>query len=478
MPETLHSASQWIPLRTHLFRVKPLPTQEETEQSSLKRTIGLFPLAMIGIGGTIGTGIFFILSEAVPVAGPAVVWSFVIAGAVAGLTAICYAELAGSVPVSGSSYSYAYSTLGELPAMIVAGCLILEYGISNAAVAVGWSQYVNQLFLNLMGVELPSALMYSPEEGGIINVPAMLLIALCATMLIRGTRESVLANTVMVIIKALGLLFFVAVAFTGWNLDNFANFAPHGFNGVMVGSGLIFFSFVGLDAVSTAGDEAKNPRRNLPIAIMIALVVVTSLYVLVAIAALGAQEPEKFEGQSAGLSVILENIIGASWPGTVIAAVAVVSIFSISLVALYGQTRILYAMSRDGLAPKVFSRVTTKNHTPAANTLIVATVVALIAGLLPINFLAEMTSIGTLSAFIVVSIAVIVLRHREPTLERTFKAPLHPLIPILSILGCLWIVKDLRPVTIYAFAVWTAIVLVWYFLGARKNSLLAKQSSK
>ncbi|RGE20082.1 amino acid permease [Leucobacter sp. wl10] len=462
-------------LRQQLFRVKPVPRDGGETGSALKRSIGLFQLTLIGVGGTIGTGIFFILSEAVPIAGPAVIWSFVIAATVAGLSALCYAELASSVPVSGSSYSYAYSTLGELPAMGVAACLLLEYGVSTAAVAVGWSQYVNQLMGNLFGIQLPAALSAAPEEGGIINLPAVILIALCAFLLIRGTSHSVVANTIMVIIKIAVLLFFVAVGITGWNTNNFADFAPFGFSGVMTGAGLIFFSFVGLDAVATAGDEAKNPRRNLPIALIAALVVVTGVYVLVALAALGAQPASEFEGQSAGLSQILENIIGASWPGTLVAAGAVISIFSVTLVVLYGQTRILFAMSRDGMAPKVFQRVNPRTMTPVVNTIIVSAAVALLAGVLPINFLAEMTSIGTLAAFTVVSVAVIVLRKREPDLERKFRVPLYPVVPILSIIGCLWIIKDLRPITIFVFLGWTVLVLVWWWFTGRKNSVLGEQ---
>ena len=464
--------SPTVPLRQQLFRVKPVP-KPGAEGSELKRSIGLFQLTMIGVGGTIGTGIFFILSEAVPIAGPAVIWSFIIAGVVAGLSVLCYAELAGAVPVSGSSYSYAYTTLGELPAMGVAACLLLEYGVSTAAVAVGWSQYVNQLLNNLFGVQLPHALSYAPEEGGVVNLPAIALIAMCAFILIRGTSHSAITNTIMVVIKIAVLLFFIAVGMTGWNADHFANFAPFGFAGVMTGAGLIFFSFVGLDAVATAGDEAKNPRRNLPIALISALVIVTTVYVLVALTGLGAQETDKFAGQSAGLSAILENIVGASWPGTVVAAGAVISIFSVTLVVLYGQTRILFAMSRDGMAPKIFQRVNPRTKTPVANTIIVAAIVSVLAGVLPINFLAEMTSIGTLAAFLVVSIAVIVLRRREPDLDRSFRVPLYPVIPILSIVGCLWIIKDLRPITIIVFVIWTAIVLVWYFFTGRKNSALA-----
>lgn len=462
-------------LRQQLFRVKPVPQDGGESGSQLKRSIGLVPLTMIGVGGTIGTGIFFILSEAVPIAGPAVIWSFIIAGLVAGLSVLCYAELASSVPVSGSSYSYAYSTLGELPAMGVAACLLLEYGVSTAAVAVGWSQYVNQLVKNVFGFEFPHELLYAPEEGGIINLPAVILIGLCCLLLIRGTSHSVVTNTIMVGIKIAVLLFFVAVGITGWNIDHFANFAPFGFAGVMTGAGLIFFSFVGLDAVATAGDEAKNPRRNLPIALIAALIIVTTVYVLVAVTALGAQATDDFDGQSAGLSAILENIVGASWPGTVVAAGAVISIFSVTLVVLYGQTRILFTMSRDGMAPKIFSKVNPRTGTPIANTIIVSIIVAILAGVIPINFLAEMTSIGTLAAFTVVSVAVMVLRRREPDLERKFRVPLYPVIPILSIIGCLWIIKDLRPITIIVFVIWTAIVLVWYYFTGRKNSVLGRR---
>ncbi|WP_309066677.1 amino acid permease [Microbacterium sp.] len=458
-------------LSQQLLRRKPAPI-EGVEDSHLKRSIGLFALTMIGIGGTIGTGIFYVLSGAVPIAGPAVVWSFVIGGAVAGVTALCYAELAGSVPVSGSTYSYAYTTLGEAPAMGVAACLLLEYGVSTAGVAVGWSQYVNQLLFNLFGFRIPEALSNAPEQGGIINLPAVIVIVLCGLLLLRGAGESAKANAVMVIIKIAVLLFFVAVALTGWNADHFANFAPAGFQGIVAAAGLIFFSFIGLDAVSTAGGEAKNPKRNLPLAILFALLVVVVMYVAVAISAVGAQEPGKFENQSAGLAAILEAIIGSSWPGTVVAAGAVISIFSVTLVTLYGQTRILFAMSRDGMLPPVFSRVDRRTLAPAANTMIVTAVIAVIAALVPINFLLEMTSIGTLVAFLVVSVAVIILRRRQPNLERGFTLPLHPLIPILSILGCIWIITQLRPITIIVFVVWTAVVLVFYWFYGRTHSVL------
>ena len=458
-------------LAQQLLRRKPIASPD-TEPTHLKRSIGLFPLAMIGVGGTLGTGIFFVLSQAVPVAGPAVIWSFIIGGVVAGLTALCYAEMAGAVPVSGSSYSYAYATLGEGAAMAVGGCLLLEYGVSTAAIAVGWSQYVNQLLLNLFGWQIPQAFSQAPEQGGVINVPAIVVIVLCSLLLMRGARESALVNSIMVVVKMVVVLFFCAVAFTGWNADHFQNFAPSGFAGIIGAAGIIFFSFVGLDAVSTAGDEAKNPKRNLPLAILIALGAIIVLYVLTCLAALGAQAPAEFAGQDAGLAVILQHIVGSSWPGTVIAAGAIVSIFSVTLVVLYGQTRILFTMSRDGMVPPIFSAVSPRAMTPVPNTVIVMIATSVLAAVIPIDFLAEMTSIGTLVAFLVVSLGVIILRVREPELERGFRLPLGWVIPILSIIGCIAIITQLRVITIVVFGIWTAVFLAFYWFYGRSHSVL------
>jgi len=466
-------------LSAELFRRKPViemeeETGSETGQSELTRTIGVFQLSMFGVGATIGTGIFFVLSEAVPISGPAVVWAFVIAGVVAGLTAVCYAELAGAVPVSGSSYSYAYATVGELPAMAVAACLLLEYGVSAAAVSVGWSQYLNQLLGNLFGIQIPEALSQAPEQGGILNLPAVILIALCTLLLIRGASESAKVNTVMVLIKIGVLVLFILIGITGWNTNNLADFVPFGLSGITAAAGIIFFSYIGIDAVSTAGEEVKNPHRTMPLAIMIALAIVTTLYLLVALVAVAAQPYVQFEDQEAGLAAILENVTGSTWPGTMLAAGAVISIFSVTLVVIYGQTRILFAMARDGMLPELFHRVNPRTKTPVPNTLIVAGAIALLAGLIPINFLAEMTSVGTLVAFAIVSVAVIILRRRQPDLPRPFKVPGYPVTPILSILGCLWIIKDLRIPTIVVFLIWTAIVIAWYFAYGRKHSHLGR----
>jgi amino acid transporter len=440
----------------------------------LKRTIGVFQLTMFGVGATVGTGIFFVLSAAVPEAGPAVILSFLLAGLAAGLAAICYAEMASAVPVSGSTYSYAYTTLGELVAMGVAACLLLEYGVSTAAVAVGWSQYLNKLLENIVGVSLPRAITVAPWDAdpGIVNLPAIILVVMCMLLLIRGASESAKANTVMVIIKLGVLAGFIVIAFTAFQTDRFANFAPLGTAAIGLAAGTIFFSYIGLDAVSTAGDEVKDPQRTMPRAIIAALLIVTTFYVLVAFAALGAQPWEKFEGQEAGLAVILDEITKHQWASTVLAAGAVISIFSVTLVTMYGQTRILFAMGRDGLLPSMFAKVNPRSMTPVNNTIIVAIVVSVLAGFIPLDKLADMVSIGTLTAFIVVSLGVIILRRREPDLPRGFRVPLYPITPILSIIACAYILYSLHWYTWIAFSAWVTVVIAFYLVWGRHHSAL------
>ncbi len=453
-----------------MMRRKPL--EPGGRDTGLARSIGLFQLTMFGVGATVGTGIFFVLTTQVPKAGPAIVFSFVLAAIVAGLTALCYAELASAVPVSGSSYSYAYATLGEVVAMGIAACLLLEYGVSSAAVSVGWSEYLNKLLKTLFGTGIPDALSMAPSEGGIVNLPAMLLVGMCMLMLIRGTSESATANAIMVLIKIGVLLMFVVIAFTGWNSNNLADFAPMGAAGIWAATGGIFFSFIGLDAVSTAGDEVKDPTRTMPRAIVLALIIVTTIYVLVALAAVGAQQWQKFDGQQAGLAQILQDVTGSGWPATIIAAGAVISIFSITLVTIYGQTRILFTMSTDGVIPPMFKKVNPRSLTPVGNTIFVAIVVALLAGFVPLEGLADLTSIGTLAAFTVVSVAVIILRRREPDLHRNFRVPGYPVTPIVSIATCLFVMSGLPLITFLLFGGWVGAVLIFYFAYGIKHSNL------
>jgi len=382
--------------------------------------------------------------------------------------------------VSGSTYSYAYHALGEFIAVLISACVVLEYGVSSSAVAVGWSGYFNELLQNTIHVRIPDALSYSPipdgdNPTGLVNLPAIVLVVLCALLLLRGASESARANAIMVIIKLTVLGMFVAISFTAFQADHFAGFWDKGAAGISAAAGTIFFSFIGLDAVSTAGEEVKNPRRNMPLAIIASLIVVTTLYVLVTVVAVAAQPFSAFEGQDAGLSAILEQVTGSTWPATVLAAGAVVSIFSVTLVVIYGQTRILFAMGRDGMVPPLFHRVNPRTMTPVPSTIIVAIVISLLAGLIPINFLAEMTSIGTLVAFLVVSIGVMVLRRTAPDLPRGFKVPGYPVTPILSIAGCIWIIQDLRAVTIEVFVLWTAVALVWYFFYGRHHSRIGHE---
>ncbi|MES2322427.1 MAG: amino acid permease [Pseudomonadota bacterium] len=477
-----------------LFRTKaPGKGHSDAHASGgLARTMGLFPLTMIGVGATIGTGIFFTMVEAVPKAGPAVILSFLIAALTAGLTALCYAELSFRIPASGSSYSFAYATLGEFAAFIMAACLLLEYGLAASATAIGWSSYLNNFLANAAGWEIPAMLrtpmIVSGANGvefhpGQFNLPPVLLVIMCGILLIRGTRESATTNAVMVLIKLAILLFFVVIAFSGFDAANFTPFfntdnsnGMGGMAGVAAGAGLVFFSFIGLDTVATAGEEVKDPTRNVPIGIIAALCIVTVFYLLVAVAAVGAQPAHMFAGQEAGLSVILQNVTGKAWPALVLSAGAVISVFSVTLVTIYGQTRILYAISRDGLIPKSFQRVNARTQAPVSNTVIVCLVVGLVAALVDSSFLWDMVSMGTLTAFIVVSIAVPVLRKREgESLTRGFRVPFGPyLVPAMSVLACLYIMHGLSQTTYTVFAVVMALAVSTYFLYSIHHSKLNK----
>nr|WP_308119116.1 amino acid permease [Streptomyces sp. JJ38] len=442
---------------------------------SLRRTLSMWQLTMISIGATLGTGIFVVLGEAVPEAGPAVTISFVIAGLTALFSALSYAELAGTIPASGSSYSYSYATMGELVAWICGLCLILEYGVSVAAVAVGWGQYLNELLDGTIGVTIPAALSNPPGDGGYFNLPALIVVLLAMAFLMGGARESARVNAIMVFVKIGALLLFCAVAFTGIKAGNYAPFMPLGMAGVSAAGASLFFSYIGFDAASTAGEEARNPQRDLPRAIMLSLLIVTALYVMVAAVAVGAVPWEGFEGSEAALAGVLSDVTGHQFWATILAGGAVIAIASVVLAVLYGQTRILFAMSRDGLVPKVFSKVHPRTGTPRANTLLVSVFCGVLAAAIPLGELANATSIGTLFAFGLVNVAVLVLRRTRPDMPRTFRVPLSPVLPLLGLGFCLYNMLNLPAITWLVFGVWMAAGLVFYFLYGQRRSRLANE---
>lgn len=485
-----------LSLREQLLRRKPIIFRKtEHEGEELPRNLNTFQLMMFGVGATVGTGIFFVLGEAVPDAGPAVLISFLVAGIAAGLSALCYAELASAIPVSGSTYSYAYHSLGEFVAIIIAGCVLLEYGVSTAAVSVGWSGYFNELLSETIGWRLPEALSTSfvpvpvevapdvftyPPTGGIINLPAVVLVLLCMLLLLRGASESARVNTIMVIIKLGVLVLFSVIGFSAFQADHFANFWGSGILGISAAAGTIFFSFIGLDAVATAGEEVKNPQKALPRAIIGALLIVCGVYIAVAAAGLAAKPVEWFAdeaNQEAGLALILKEITGNTVWSTVLAAGAVISIFSVTLVTLYGQTRILFAIGRDGMISKRFLKVNPETMTPTFNTVVVALVIALVGGFVPSDYLWDTVSIGTLMAFSVVAIGILVLRRTHPDLERPFKVPGYPVTPILTVAVCVYIMYGLSWITWVIFLTWIAICIGWYFIYGRRNATLNHYTS-
>ncbi|WP_093798553.1 amino acid permease [Streptomyces sp. Wb2n-11] len=444
----------------------------DLEGHGLKRTMGLFQLVCFGVGAIVGTGIFVGLSDSVAEAGPVVVVSFVLAAITCVFTAFSFAELGGAIPVSGSSYSFAYAALGERVAFLTGWCLLLEYGVSVSAVAVGWGQYLNELLHSLVGWRLPAALSSPPGDGGVVNIPAVVVILLAALLLVRGVRESARATAVMAVVKIAVLILFCAIAFTAFTSDNLSPFAPHGLAGITSGASLAFFSYIGFDAITTAGEEVKDPRRNVPLAIMVCLGIVTLLYCLVAIAAIGAMSAADVASQPAALSLIVNRVTDSTLGGGVIAFGAVVAIASVVLAVMYGQTRVLMSMSRDGLVPRVFEHVSPKTSTPVANTWIVAAVFAVPAAVVPLDVVINLTTIGTLAVMAVVNVAVVALRRRNPDLRRSFRVPLYPVSPVLGVAFCLYLMYGTGWTTWVRFAVFLAAGALVYALYGRRHSRL------
>jgi len=463
-------------LRSQLVRRKPID-QLRAEAATgvngepLRRSLGVWHLTMISVGATLGTGILVVLGTAVPLAGPAVWISFVVAGIAALLSALSYAEMAGAVPTSGSSYSYTYATMGEGIAWVCGWCLVLEYAVSVAAVAVGASEYVDET-LRVFGLHLPAVLSAPPGDGGLVNLPAAVLVLLATAILLPGARESAWVNTVMVLVKIALLVFFVVVAFAAFRAQNFEPLAPMGAAGVTAAASRLFFSYIGFDAASTAGEEAKDPRRDLPRAIIGSIALITALYILVAIAAVGARSWTSFSADEASLVRIVVDVTGQPVVALVFSVGAVVAIASVVLTVLYGQTRILLTMARDGLVPAVFGRVSARTGTPVANTLIIGVVVTVVAALVPLGELADATSIGTLVAFALVNVSVIVLRRTQPGLERSYRVPLFPVVPVLGAVSCVLLAVFLGVGTWIAFGVWMVAGAALYLAYGRRHSTL------
>ena len=349
--------------------------------------------------------------------------------------------------------------------------------MATSAVAVGWGQYLNALLGDTVGWQLPEALSAPPGDGGIVNVPSVVLVALCCTLLIRGTRESALVNAITVFIKIAVLLLFCAVAFTAFQSSNLQPFNPFGVAGIGTAASTIFFSYIGMDIVSTGAEEVRNPRRTMPLAIIASILIVTTVYILVALAGVGAQPAGEFQGQEAGLAAILSKVTSAGWPAAVLAAGGVVSIFGVTLATLYGQTRVLFSMGRDGMLPETFHKVSPRTGTPVRNTLIVSTFVAVLAAVVPLDTLADLTSMGTLVAFTVVSIGVMVLRRTRPDLERGFKVPGYPVVPALSVAACLYLIWGLPLETDVMFAIWLVLALVVYFTYSIRHSRVGREEA-
>ncbi|WP_372345341.1 amino acid permease [Streptomyces sp. KL116D] len=444
----------------------------DLEGHGLKRTMGLFQLVCFGVGAIVGTGIFVGLSDTVAEAGPAVIVSFVLAAVTCIFTAFSFAELGGAIPVSGSSYSFAYATLGERIAFLVGWCLLLEYGVSVSAVAVGWSQYLNELLDSLFGHQIPAALSAGPADGGVVNLPAVIVMLMAAALLVRGIRESARATAAMAVLKIGILIAFCAIAFTAFQHDNLTPFLRDGIGGVTSGASLAFFSYIGFDAITTAGEEVKNPRRNIPIAIMVCIGIVTVLYCAVAVAAIGALGADAVGDKPAALSLVVDQVTDSTVGGGIIAFGAVVAIASVVLTVMYGQTRILMSMSRDGLIPRVFERVSPKTSTPVTNTWIVAVVFAVPAAFSSLDAVVNLTTIGTLATMVAVNVAVVALRRSHPGLKRSFRVPLYPLSPVLGIAMCLYLIWGTGWTTWLQFAVFLVVGALVYAFYGRRNSRL------
>ncbi len=486
------------------WRVKSLDNILATaEKKGLHRSLGPWQLTLLGIGAIIGTGIFVLTAEAAQKAGPGMMLSFVVAGFVCAVAALCYAELSSMVPVSGSAYTYSYAVLGEGVAWVVGWALILEYAVAASAVAVGWSGYFVGLLHNSLKVDIPASLVNGPYAGGIINLPAVFVCLLVTSLLVIGTKESAAFNAVLVAVKITALTVFIALALPVVQAENFHPFAPLGGTGVVSAAASIFFAYVGFDAVSTAAEETKNPQRNVPIGLIGSLGICTVFYLLVsagAIGAVGAQPvldaaghglapgslslTEQCQALAAdgqhplvcsreALAQVLRQI-GWGKIGNLIGVAAFLALPSVVLMMMFGQTRIFFVMARDGLLPEALSRVHPKFKTPHMVTLMTGLGVTLAAAFFPVGKLADVSNSGTLFAFLVVALAVMLLRLRDKDRHRPFRTPAVWVVGPLAIVGCLTLFMFLPPEAKLVFPIWGSIGLVFYFLYGYRHSHVAR----
>src|SRR4051794_19151563 len=452
--------------------VRSLITETTEEGHGLKKSVGAVQLTAMGVGAIIGTGIFVVIGEGAGVAGPAVILSFVLAAVACTFSALSYAELASAIPVSGSAYTYTYATLGEIVAWIIGWDLILEYGVSVAAIAVGWGGNVNAFLSPAFGVALPDAIAKSPSAGGVFNLPAVFVVLAITLLLVRGVTESARVNLVMVAIKLLILLFFIVVAFANFTTAHLTPFAPAGVHGVTAAAAIIFFAYIGFDAVSTGSEEARNPAKDLPLAIIGSLLICTVFYVLTAVGALGVASPEQLKSSDAPLATALSEGAGINWAAAILALGAVVAITSVVLVILYGQTRIFFAMCRDGLLPQRLATVNQRYGTPARLTVGLGVLIAILAALVPLGAIVELVNIGTLFAFVLVNIGVIILRRTRPDMPRPYRVPWSPVLPILGVAFAVYLMSDLPWETWVRFVVWLVIgIAIYAFYGYRNSRL-------
>lgn len=458
----------------NLFRTKPINADAYCD-TGLRRCLNAWDLTLLGIGAIIGAGIFVLTGVvAATHAGPAIIVSFIIAGLACAFAALSYAELAASVGGCGSAYGYAYAGLGEFIAWIIGWDLILEYGVALPAVAIGWSGYMSNA-LAAIGLELPAALLKAPVEGGVMNLPAMLVILLLAVLLATGVHLSARINAVMVFVKLVAIAIFIAVALFYVQPANWQPFNPFGWTGVVTGASLIFFAYIGFDAVSTAAEEAVNPPRDLPIGILGSLVVCTVIYIAVAGLLTGLAPYTTLNVSSPVADVLLR--IGERWAAGVVAVGAIVGITTVMLVLYYGLSRIFLAMSRDGLLPPVFAAIHPRTRAPVRVIFASGIMMAAIAGFMPIGEVAELVNIGTLAAFLLVCTGVLVLRYTRPELPRPFRTPFSPLVPLLGIGACLYLMYHLPWLTWSRFLIWLAIGFVVYFVYSRHHSTLNRATS-